>query len=194
MSAREKILSAVKGNKPELLPLQTWDWSRVETDVRDTFIKTLQGIGGTVSIVKDLQQVKQRVLEVHGDEKRIINRVASLDWKNSDKIEIENSTSMEKIEVAIIEGQIGVAENGAIWVPEDAMGNRALPFICQHLVIVLSINKIVPTMHQAYASIDVTANGFGVFIAGPSKTADIEQSLVIGAHGARSLAVFLLDS
>ena len=73
------------------------------------------------------------------------------------------------------------------------MGNRALPFICQHLVIVLPIKKLVPTMHQAYQSIDVSANGFGTFIAGPSKTADIEQALVIGAHGARSLVVYLLE-
>jgi L-lactate dehydrogenase complex protein LldG len=35
--------------------------------------------------------------------------------------------------------------------------------------------------------------GFATFIAGPSKTADIEQSLVLGAHGPRSLIVFLID-
>ncbi|MEJ0056136.1 MAG: LUD domain-containing protein [Bacteroidota bacterium] len=131
---------------------------------------------------------------MHGNEKRIANKVPSLDWKDADDVRSETAISLEKVEVAIIQGELGVAENGAIWVPETAMGHRALPYICQHLVIVLPISKIVPTMHQAYAEINIAANGFGAFIAGPSKTADIEQSLVIGAHGARSLNVFLLDA
>jgi L-lactate dehydrogenase complex protein LldG len=41
---------------------------------------------------------------------------------------------------------------------------------------------IVPTMHEAYRQINIAEEGWGAFIAGPSKTADIEQSLVIGAH------------
>ncbi len=71
------------------------------------------------------------------------------------------------------------------------MDYRAAPFITQHLVLALEADAIVWNMHQAYA--DLEAEGFGVFIAGPSKTADIEQSLVIGAHGARSLVVMLLE-
>lgn len=71
------------------------------------------------------------------------------------------------------------------------MVKRVLPFIAQNLVIVLGISDIVPTMHEAYARIDVRDSGYGVFIAGPSKTADIEQSLVIGAHGPRSMTVVL---
>ena len=74
------------------------------------------------------------------------------------------------------------------------MTNRLLPFICQHLVIVLDANKIVANMHEAYRQITIDKEGYGVFLAGPSKTADIEQSLVIGAHGARSVSIYILTA
>jgi L-lactate dehydrogenase complex protein LldG len=48
-------------------------------------------------------------------------------------------------------------------------------------------------MHHAYQKIDIAKGGFGIFIAGPSKTADIEQSLVIGAHGARTATIYVLE-
>jgi len=73
------------------------------------------------------------------------------------------------------------------------MGQRVLPFITQHLAVIVNAKNIVATMHDAYSSIGVTTQGFGAFIAGPSKTADIEQSLVIGAHGPRSMSLFLLS-
>ena len=100
---------------------------------------------------------------------------------------------LEKVERAYIKGTVAVAENGAVWVYESQMKNRLLPFICQHLVLVVDRKDIVATMHDAYDKIKAGAEGFGVFIAGPSKTADIEQSLVIGAHGARSAKVYIIE-
>jgi len=192
MSSREKILSALKASKPEYLPLGTWTWDSSSSNVTETFIKTLEGIGGTVSVIKDVNIIKESL--IHDGKSRIVNRLASLNWNNSDdKLIRETAVELEKIEIAILEGKVGVAENGAIWIDEQSMGHRALPFICQHLVLVLPVKNIVSNMHEAYARINVTEHGFGTFIAGPSKTADIEQALVIGAHGARSLRVFLLD-
>lgn len=46
-------------------------------------------------------------------------------------------------------------------------------------------------MLDAYPHIQNTEYGYGVFTVGPSKTADTKQSLVIGAHGARSLTIFI---
>ena len=103
-----------------------------------------------------------------------------------------DSHSFAKLDLAILKGQFGVAENGAIWLEDSNLGLRGIPFITEHLVIVLDRESLVSTMHQAYDRIGNQHAGFGLFIAGPSKTADIEQSLVIGAHGAKSLMVVLI--
>jgi L-lactate dehydrogenase complex protein LldG len=98
---------------------------------------------------------------------------------------------LDEIELAIIPGRLGVAENGAIWVDDADLPHRALPFVAQHLAIVLAKRDIVADMHAAYARLPRPLPGYGVFISGPSKTADIEQALVIGAQGPKSLVVLL---
>ncbi|MCU0983250.1 MAG: LUD domain-containing protein, partial [Pirellulaceae bacterium] len=72
--------------------------------------------------------------------------------------------------------------------------HRVLFFIVQHLVLIVPADRVLHNLHEAYGQLRFDRPEFGLFISGPSKTADIEQSLVIGAHGARSLTVFLLES
>jgi len=100
---------------------------------------------------------------------------------------------LESIENLVLQGNFGVAENGAIWLEDKDLPNRILPFITQHLILQLDVKEIVPAMEDAYQRIDLSETGFGVFISGPSKTADIEQSLVYGAHGAKELTVLLVS-
>ena len=112
---------------------------------------------------------------------------------------VEDPHALAALDVLVCEGVFGVAENGAVWLPASKMGHRAAPFLAQHLMLVLDPRQIVEDLHAAYARLQaeaggIDAEGFGLFVAGPSKTADIEQSLVIGAHGPRSLTVVLTDS
>jgi L-lactate dehydrogenase complex protein LldG len=100
--------------------------------------------------------------------------------------------SLETVELAVVPAIFAVAENGAVWLTDDQLRVRVLPFICQHLAVIVDERNIVQHMHEAYEKIASSDYGFGVFIAGPSKTADIEQSLVLGAHGPRSMTVFIM--
>jgi L-lactate dehydrogenase complex protein LldG len=97
---------------------------------------------------------------------------------------------LDGYDVALLRGDLGVAESGAVWwAPRDAL-ERAAGFLCERVVLVVPRAALVADLHAAYARIDVAASPFGCFVCGPSKTADIEQALVIGAHGPRALAVW----
>lgn len=193
MTTREKILAATKANQPPATALPVVDEAGaiVYEDAAIKFKATLEGIGGTVREANDLQEVVSYVKEYYTEGNKYITSIDAL--KDIGHINIdEDPHQLEDVEVAVIQGDFAVAENSAIWVTTSSVKVRVLPFICQHLVILLGKNDIVHNMHQAYTRIGNSVYDFGVFIAGPSKTADIEQSLVLGAHGPKTLIVFLI--
>jgi L-lactate dehydrogenase complex protein LldG len=98
------------------------------------------------------------------------------------------------VDMAVLRGEFGVAENGAVWITDEHLPDRALPFITENLILLLKEEEIVHNMAEAYTRIENCSYDFGTFISGPSKTADIEQSLVLGAHGAKTMTVIFLKS
>ena len=194
MNSREKILEAIFKNKPAFQPLPeiVIDTEYNYSVLLQQFMLFLQTIGATVIMAENIQTIKDDLQKAIANGEYIVNTIEALGLVNKEVNISSGADFLEPIEKAYIRGTLGVAENGAVWLQESKMINRLLPFICQHLVIVLDTNKIVANMHEAYRQIPLDKEGYGVFIAGPSKTADIEQSLVIGAHGARSLKVYLL--
>ena len=98
---------------------------------------------------------------------------------------------LASLDLFVTEATVGVAENGAVWIATADVLHRAALFLATRVVIVMRAGSIVPTLHDAYERIDLRAHAFGVFVAGPSKTADIEQSLVVGAHGPKELTLIV---
>lgn len=194
MSSRDKILAAIALNQPASKALPDIAFLKGEDgNLAERYTTVLSAIGGKVLRIESLDEVKQYIKENFTPDQRVVTTLPEL--KDIAELNTGNTIdphTLEDIELTVITGHLAVAENGAIWVTEDLTGQRVLPFICQHLAAVIDVKTIVPTMHEAYQRIGSADYGFGTFIAGPSKTADIEQSLVLGAHGPRSMTVFLM--
>ncbi|MEL0456517.1 LUD domain-containing protein [Flavobacteriaceae bacterium SZ-1-7] len=194
MGSRAKILAKIKANKPDSLELPHIDPSIFDEGLNlvQEFTKKVEVVGGNVREIKSnidaISQVKTLFPDVKVNFSTLEN---TKDFNTLDLSSIKSPQDLEDLDILILESDLAVAENGAVWVADSQLPFRVLPFITKHLVLVVSKKHIVPYMHQAYLKLNNAPTDFGVFISGPSKTADIEQSLVIGAHGALSLTVFL---
>lgn len=188
-------MAAIKQNQPEQkdLPSLMLPDGSAPADLSRQFVEVLEAIGGSAFIVSGWERILTILKETYKDDHRIVSSCRELSSFAEVVAQYEDPHSLENVDLAILEAHFGVAENGACWITEDRMIERALPFIAQNLALVIRKKDIVPTMHAAYDRIAAAEYGFGSFIAGPSKTADIEQSLVLGAHGPRSMTVFLID-
>jgi L-lactate dehydrogenase complex protein LldG len=194
MASRTDILSAVRSRKLATaeLPSLAGPWITY-ADRRRQFSETLQAVGGRCIEVAGEQELRDALarLEPVATAKKICSLVPGVLASSVDLAAVDDPHELEDVDVAVVPGHFAVAENAAVWVTDEALRHRALLFIAQHLVLVVPGDQVIDNMHQAYERLQFEERGFGVFISGPSKTADIEQSLVIGAHGPRSLTVFL---
>jgi len=192
MSSRNSILKSIRA---QLLPAAerpdlNRDWLRYP-DPWAQFQTQLAGVGGQAVRVANMEEVTAS-LALRPEfvaAKEIVSTVPGIAG-NIDLESVQDPHALETTEWAILPAQFAVAENGAVWVTDQCVKHRVIYFLTQHLVLVLPAGEIVHNMHEAYARVTLGESSLGLFMSGPSKTADIEQSLVIGAHGPRSLTVF----
>lgn len=208
MSSREKILSSLRANGREVMLSGIRDDDRFEMpdlsglnpiaydDPVDKFIETAKTVSGAKVIeLESVDDVDKAVSNAYPDAKLICS---NLDYVSADMNPdtVETARELMKVDVGVVEGHIGVAENGCIWIPQT-MKEKAVCFACEYLVILLRKEDIVSNMHEAYKRIEETPEyfepyKFGTFISGPSKTADIESALVYGAQAARGVTILLI--
>lgn len=189
MTSRDRILKSI-----EAIPLEWVDLTlhcnqeNTKDSIYDLFKERLEMTGGKV-----FESDSYDFLQGFEQNDRVVNGIKGRTGYNLDYMHTKDAKDLNDVHTVLLKANIAVAENGAIWVTNREMGNSVLPFICEELVLVVDKSHIVYSMHDAYHLIGDDDYQFGVFIAGPSKTADIEQSLVIGAHGPLSLKVYVIN-
>ncbi|KFZ36068.1 lactate utilization protein B/C [Shewanella mangrovi] len=189
MSSKSDILAALGSVALAKHPMPQVEIAPRLDDLIGQFEASLKAVGGTLVKEDAMSALQAKVAELVGEGQQVISQVADVTGNRETP---EDPHALRDINYAVIDGEFAVAENGAVWVTEQGAGIRIAPFICENLLLVVRADSIVANMHQALKQVDLQSTGYGVFISGPSKTADIEQALVIGAHGACTLTVYLV--
>ena len=197
-TSKHTILDALRAHQPPDAALPDVTRGRWITfpDPAAQFATVLTAVGGNCIHAATLDGVRSELdrLPAYSTAAKVYSLLPGIESRNVDPHAITDPHLLEDIDFAVLSGHFAVAENAAVWVTDEGVPHRAFYFIAQHVALVVPATEIVHNMHQAYERLRFERPGFGCFISGPSKTADIEQSLVIGAHGARSLTIFLLGS
>ena len=193
MSTKEEILSKYRKNihqqfdMPDLSDIN----GIVYPDPLAQFISMTQSVGGKVVELEAGKDINELIKELYPDAKEIASNLPEITIATRNPDTIGSAQALNGTDVGIIKGMFGVAENACVWIPQQ-MVEKAVCFISENLVILLKKSEIVNNMHEAYKRIEFNDYGYGTFISGPSKTADIAHVLVMGAQAARSATVVLV--
>ena len=203
MASKEDILNKYRANVRERFDMPDLSDIKAITypDPLLQFMNMTKSVGGNAIEVEKGRDVNELIKELYPDAKEIASNLPEITIATRNPDEVGRARDLNGTDVGVIRGCFGVAENACVWIPQQ-MKEKAVCFISENLVILLDKKQIVNNMHEAYARLSKKEGcgadqfdeyGYGSFISGPSKTADIAQVLVMGAQAARSATVLLLD-
>lgn len=191
MNSKESILERIRSHtgtryeKPEI----TLDAITYEDKIKQ-FSESLKAAGGETVVLQPGEDINELIRQYFPDAKRIGSNLPEITCATFNPDTLTNPRELDHTDLAVVTGRFGVAENGAVWVTQEVK-YKALYFISTGLIILINKEDIVNNMHEAYQRVEGNNYNYGVFISGPSKTADIEQALVLGAHGPMMVLVIL---
>jgi L-lactate dehydrogenase complex protein LldG len=193
MSNKEDILRRFRANVKEKFDMPNLNDIKSVTyeDVLRQFIDISESVGAKVVKIESYESINDLIKKCYPEAKTISSNLPEVTIATSNPDDVEDAQTLNGTDVGVIKGEFGVAENGCIWIPQT-MKEKAVCFISENLIIILEKDRILNNMHEAYKQIAFNDYGYGTFISGPSKTADIAQVLVMGAQAARSVTVVLV--
>lgn len=122
----------------------------------------------------------------------------ALDWAREPLLEVAFGGAVASDAVSVTGAFAAIAESGTLMLVSGEDSPTALNFLPENHVVVLRADQVVGPYEDAWDRIRA-AYGPGTlprtvnFITGPSRTADIEQTIQLGAHGPRRLHIILVE-
>ncbi|MBI1318709.1 MAG: hypothetical protein GC168_07145 [Candidatus Hydrogenedens sp.] len=195
MSSRDTILKALREAAPggvEAPAMYTPD--APAADLLESFEFRLKACGGELAVLRSVEELAPLLSARWPDlaERSVYSTNPAAVPTSLPEAAFTDTAALQHLDLAIVDGCECVAENAAVWVPAGAVPHRSLLYLAEHLVLIVRRDALLPTMHEAYARLAQRGDTSGYFIAGPSKTSDIAQCLVIGAQGPRSCLVCMV--
>lgn len=189
---KEDFLNKLRKNTHVQFDMPDMDIRGIQyEDTLGQFVKMTEAVGGHVIVAKEGESPDDLVRRAYPEAETFASNLPEITVATKNPDTVAEANDLNGTDVGIVRGEVGVAENGCIWIPQT-MKEKAILFISEYLIIFLDRKNIVNNMHEAYARIAMDPKyNFGTFISGPSKTADIEQALVMGAQAARGVTVVL---
>ena len=189
MSSRDEILGRIRKNQPAPLPLPkvpTFDTAASTTPI-ERFKAGVIRMGGKF-VDPPTDNLDKLLKRLFPDAKVVCSAVAEVAG-NRKLDRVKTPAALHDVDVGVVRAVFGVAETGSLWLTEAQFKVSSLGFLAQHLVVLLDPARIVDNLHHAYRERAQFNAPYGVFMTGPSATADIEGVLIHGAQGIRTLTV-----
>lgn len=189
MNDKEHILSRLASSGMPERPYPDFDFTPQRFDDRRVmFAARLEAAGGRFVVMTPGERLDEVVRRCFPEARSVASTLSEVTLATLNPDRVEDPCELVDLDLAVVPGAFGVAENGAVWVPQQVR-HKALYFGVTALAIVIPHDALVDTMHEAVVRPEVGDFAYGCFISGPSKTADIEQALVFGAHGPVAVTV-----
>ena len=191
MSSKDDILKKLAADGMPEYPHPALDFTPQRfDDPAAMFAERLGAAGGKAVRMAPGEMLDDVIRRCYPDARTIASAMPDVTAATLDPDAVEDARELVDVDLGVVAGAFGVAENGAVWIAQDVR-HKALYFGATALMVVIPKDAVVDTMHEAVVRPEVDDFGYGCFMSGPSKTADIEQALVFGAHGPMSVTVVL---
>lgn len=175
---------------------------KIGSDPLEHFVTKLQGVAGSVAKVGRLEDVPKAVTQYLSSQSLPLEVVmasdpalADLSWPQA--LRVERRVAHREDRTSVTGAFAGIAETGTLVLLSDPQSPTTLNFLPEVHIVVLRREQIAPHIEDVWqklrdemGAMPRTIN----FITGPSRTADIEQTIQLGAHGPRNLHVIIAES
>lgn len=207
-TSREQILKKVRNASLQLaenpyfeVDLESNIYPEVEDDLEIIFAQQLGLAGGHFIYCQNYDELKENIIRLVSGQnwEDIFSKSENIN-RLLDNINIPNHNKIDNyssVKVSITECEALISRLGSVLVSSEDNFGRIQNFIPETHVVIANINQVVNNVQDAINLIEKKYNkrfpSLLTMITGPSRTADIEKTLVMGAHGPMSLIVFLTE-